>query len=101
MRQGDVTIGAHRLILGKAEAVLPTLDDASVQLICVDPPYFKTKMEYQGEKVLWDRQWKTRDAYLSWLRGLAKEWQRILAPNGSVYCFASPQMACVGGSDTE
>ena len=41
----------------------------------------------------WDRQWKTREAYLSWLRGLAKEWQRILTPNGSLYCFASPQMA--------
>ena len=37
MSRSDVTIGGHTLILGKAEDVLPTLDDASVQLI-VTPP---------------------------------------------------------------
>ena len=83
----DLTIGSCRLIHGRAEEVLPTLPEASVQLICVDPPYRNVKAE------AWDRQWKTRDAYLNWLRGLAKEWQRILTPNGSLYCFASPQMA--------
>ena len=67
--------------------ILPMLADASVQLLCVDPPYMNVKAE------AWDRQWKTREAYLAWLRGLAKEWQRILTPNGSLYCFASPQMA--------
>ena len=83
----EVMIGQCRLIHGRAEAVLPTLDTASVQLICVDPPYMNVKAE------AWDRQWKTQEAYLGWLRALAKEWQRILTPNGSLYCFASPQMA--------
>ena len=72
---------------GLAEDVLPMLPDASIQLICIDPPYMNVKAES------WDRQWATREAYLSWLRNLAKEWQRILTPNGSLYCFASPQMA--------
>jgi adenine-specific DNA-methyltransferase len=86
-------VGACRLICGDALTVLPTLDTASVQLILVDPPYFRVKTAYNGEAVSWDRQWRSREAYLAWLRTLAKEWQRILTPNGSLYCFASPQMA--------
>ena len=73
---------------GDALAILPLLASASVQLILVDPPYMGVK-----KAEAWDNQWPTRDAYLKWLRQLAMEWQRILAPNGSLYCFASPQMA--------
>ena len=72
---------------GDALALLPTLPAASVHLIVVDPPYRNMKSD------AWDRQWPTREAYLAWLRTCAKEWQRILTPNGSLYCFASPQMA--------
>ena len=82
-----VTIGSCILYRGKAEDVLPTIEDHSINLIVTDPPYMNVKPE------AWDRQWKTRKAYLSWLRSLAKEWQRVLTPNGSLYCFASPQMA--------
>jgi site-specific DNA-methyltransferase (adenine-specific) len=88
-----VTLGECRLIHGDALEVLPTLPSASVQLILVDPPYGGVKTSYQGEKVLWDRQWPTREAYLAWLRQMAKEWQRVLTANGSLYCFAAPQMA--------
>lgn len=83
----EVTLGSCRLIHGRAEAVLPTLAAASVQLLLVDPPYMDVKTE------AWDRQWKDRAAYLAWLQALAQEWRRILTPNGSLYCFASPQMA--------
>ena len=86
-------MGAHRLICGDALVALPTLPDASVQLVVVDPPYYQNKLEYLGEKLTWDRQWPTREAYLDWLRQLAKEWRRVLTPSGSLYCFASPQMA--------
>jgi adenine-specific DNA-methyltransferase len=89
----NVTLGDCRLIHGDALEVLPTLPSASVQLILVDPPYGGVKTSYQGEKVLWDRQWPTRETYLAWLRQMAKEWQRVLTPNGSLYCFAAPQMA--------
>src|ERR1043166_4860448 len=82
-----VTIDHQQLICGDALAVLPTLPSASVHLILVDPPYFRMLAD------AWDRQWPTRDAYLAWLRQLAQEWQRLLTPNGSLYCFASPQMA--------
>jgi adenine-specific DNA-methyltransferase len=88
-----VTIDTCALYQGDALAILPTLPPASVQLLLCDPPYFKTKMDYLGERLTWDRQWPTREAYLAWLRQLAKEWQRVLTPAGSLYCFASPQMA--------
>jgi len=89
----DVTLGQARLMCGSAEDVLPTLEAASVQLILVDPPYYRTKLTYQGQSLAWDRQWKDRAAYLAWLHALAQEWRRLLTPNGSLYCFASPEMA--------
>lgn len=86
-------VGDFTLYCGVVEDLLPTLPNASVQLIIADPPFCNYKTAYAGEKLTWDRQWPTREAYLSWLRGIAKEWQRVLTPNGSLYCFASPQMA--------
>lgn len=81
------------VICGDAREVMALLEPGSVQLILVDPPYYKVKFDYQGETLLWDRQWPTREAYLAWIRRLAQEWQRVLTANGSLYCFASPQMA--------
>ena len=88
-----IQIDNNTLFLGDALNVMQSFSDASINLILVDPPYFQTKLSYRGQRIAWDRQWPTRDAYLAWLRQLAKEWQRILAPNGSLYCFAAPQMA--------
>jgi adenine-specific DNA-methyltransferase len=69
--------------------------DNSVSLIVTDPPYYKVKGE------AWDRQWDTAEGFLSWVRDLCAEWHRVLAPNGSLYIFASPKMAarveCVVG----
>lgn len=76
-----------RLDHAKAEEWLPTLADASVDLVLVDPPYFRVKDEP------WDRQWDTAAGFLAWLDGLAAEWRRVLRPNGSLYVFASPQMS--------
>jgi adenine-specific DNA-methyltransferase len=64
------------------------LPDSSVDLIVADPPYMDVKMDQE-----WDRQWKTRDDYLVWIGELCKTWMRVLKPNGSLYVFASPQMA--------
>lgn len=41
----------------------------------------------------WDKQWADPQKYLDWLDKIAEQWQRILKPNGSLYCFASPRMA--------
>jgi adenine-specific DNA-methyltransferase len=63
------------------------LADNSVDLIATDPPYYKVK----GEQ--WDRQWSTAEGFLSWLDLVLTELHRLLKPNGSLYMFASPQMA--------
>ena len=76
-----------RLECGDALNVARSLPDNSVNLIVTDPPYFRVKGEW------WDRQWDTAAGFLAWLGEHLDEWQRILAPNGSLYVFASPRMA--------
>jgi site-specific DNA-methyltransferase (adenine-specific) len=63
------------------------MEDASVDLILTDPPYFRVKGE------AWDRQWDSEAAFLGWMGELCREWRRLLKPNGTLYVFASPRMA--------
>ena len=46
--------------------LLQSLDDKSVDLILTDPPYYKLS------DIDWDKQWKTKDDYLSWLEEIVK-----------------------------
>jgi site-specific DNA-methyltransferase (adenine-specific) len=75
------------LHLGDCLEVLRTMPDNSVDAVVTDPPYYRVKDED------WDRQWDNPEAFLAWLDQVAEQWQRVLKPNGSLYCFASPQMA--------
>jgi site-specific DNA-methyltransferase (adenine-specific) len=75
------------IINGDCIEAMATLPDNCIDLICTDPPYFKVKKEW------WDRQWDKPQGFLDWLDSVAKQWQRILKPNGSLYCFASPKMS--------
>jgi site-specific DNA-methyltransferase (adenine-specific) len=75
------------IIHGDALEEMEKMADNSAALILVDPPYFRFKA------LDWDRQWETKADYLAWIGKLCEQWQRILNPNGSLYCFASPQMA--------
>ena len=76
-----------KLLLGDCLEVMRTVPDASVDAVVTDPPYYRVKDEE------WDRQWDDPAAFLAWLDQVAEQWQRVLRPNGSLYCFASPQMA--------
>ena len=67
--------------------VMSEMKENSINLIATDPPYYKVKNEP------WDNQWDTAEGFLSWVDELCRHWARILAPNGSLYVFASPQMA--------
>lgn len=73
--------------LARCEEFAASLPDGSVNLLWLDPPYFRVVDE------AWDRAWKTEAAYLEWLRGVVCEACRVLARNGSLYLFASSQMA--------
>ena len=77
----------HTILNGDCLTLLPTLADNCVDLIITDPPYSGVKKEK------WDRQWKTTDDYLAWLRLVLIQCQRVLKANGSLYLFASPQMS--------
>ena len=75
------------LIQGDCLEVMAGMADNSVDAIITDPPYFKVKGEW------WDRQWNTSEGFIEWIGQLCQQWERILAPNGSLYVFASPKMS--------
>lgn len=75
------------ILEGDCLELMQKLADNSVDLIATDPPYFRIKSD------AWDRQWDKPTAFLGWLDTVLAELHRILKPNGSLYLFASPQMA--------
>lgn len=54
-----------------------------------DPPYHTTKKR----NIYGDTFFRQDADYLAWIAEYAKEWKRILKPNGSVFCFCSAAMA--------
>jgi len=76
----------NKVIQGDCLEVMKDIPDSSIDLVVTDPPYFKIKNEG------WDRQWDKPEAFLKWLDSIVEQWARVLKPNGSLYCFASPQM---------
>jgi site-specific DNA-methyltransferase (adenine-specific) len=83
----------NQLLQGDCLEVMRELPDNSVDLICTDPPYFKVKSRGDDKFNWWDHQWDKPEGFLAWIDQLAAQWARILKPNGSLYCFASPRMA--------
>lgn len=75
------------LIHGECLSHMSTMEANSVDAIVTDPPYFGVKDDD------WDNQWKDAAHFIEWIGELSEQWQRILKPNGSLYCFASPKMA--------
>ena len=63
--------------------LLKDIPDNSIDLICVDPPYFKIV------KNDWDNQWKTEEEYLNWCKEWTKECFRILKPNRCFYVWGT------------
>lgn len=78
-------IGNATLYLGDCRDILPTLP--KVDAVITDPPYFKVLNEY------WDNEWDTPEAFLSWMGEVVGMLADRMAQNGSLYLFASPQMA--------
>lgn len=78
---------SNQIIQGDCLEIMKSMPDNSVDLVLSDPPFHKVKKE------AWDRQWSSDDAFLSWIDQIAEQWARLLKPNGSLYCFASPKMS--------
>ena len=83
----------QKLILRQLDCLdlLKTIDDNSIDLVAIDPPYFRVKADD------WDRQWNSQAAFLTWLDQVVKEYARVLKPTGSLYLFCGPYLA----SETE
>jgi DNA modification methylase len=71
----------NRITLGDCFDVLPFIPDKSVDLILIDPPYYRVVSED------FDKQWKTMGDYQEFVEKLAVQFQRILKANGSFLCF--------------
>ena len=74
---------------GDSLALLRAMPSHSISLILTDPPYHSTKKQnIYGDTAF------TEDAhYLEWMTEYAREWRRVLKPNGSLYCFCATAMA--------
>jgi adenine-specific DNA-methyltransferase len=88
-RWQDVLSGSARwaVVYSEALALLDSLPESSVNLCAIDPPYYRVKDE------AWDRAWDHPAAFVAWIGELCQRIRRVLAPNGSLYLFASPQMS--------
>ncbi len=64
-------------------ALLKQLPDKSVDLVLVDPPYFRIVADK------WDRQWKSEAEYLAWCREWATEANRVLKEGGCFYVWGT------------
>jgi site-specific DNA-methyltransferase (adenine-specific) len=104
---GESTPSSNRVVLADNLSVLPTLADASVDLIYVDPPFntgkrqtlqrLQTVRDEGGDRVgFGGRRYQTRrlgahsfldafDDYLEFLEPRLCEMRRILRPSGSLY----------------
>jgi DNA modification methylase len=73
------------IVLHHADAVeyLKTMPDESVDLILIDPPYFRVV------KNSWDHAWKNMTEYLNWTKEWATESLRVLKPTGNLYLWGS------------
>lgn len=69
------------VLVADVAEVLPSLADASFDLVMADPPYYKVVGE------TWDRQWKTPADYAAWCLSWVLEIPRVLRPNGHLWVW--------------
>ncbi len=86
-----VVLSASRALVAEGDslALLGRLPGHSVSLILTDPPYHATKKQ----NVYGDTAFAEDQHYLNWMANYANEWQRVLRPNGSLFCFCDSSMA--------
>lgn len=75
--------------LGDSLEIMKSIPDHSISLILTDPPYHVTKKS----NIYGDQAFKENQHFIDWMEEFAKEWARILKPNGSLFCYCAPGMA--------
>ncbi len=71
----------NQIVLGDCIEELKKIPDRSVDLIILDPPYWKVINEH------WDYQWRTESDYAKWCFEWFTELSRITKISGSLYLF--------------
>ena len=69
------------IIEGDAVEELKKMPDHSVDLVILDPPYWKVVAQK------WDFQWRTEEDYAEWCKLWFTELSRVIKRSGSVYLF--------------
>jgi len=75
------TVDKNIFILGDSVAELKKMPSRSVDLIILDPPYWKVISEK------WDYQWRTKSDYAKWAEEWINEVGRVVKLSGSVFIF--------------
>lgn len=92
MSSNNYQDGGHTIIQGDSLEVLRhQIEDQSVDLVFLDPPYNigKRFSEFQDK-------WKSDEQYLNWIYPVIDECIRVLKPQGTLYLMASTQaMPCL------
>ena len=70
----------NKIICGDCLIEMGKIDDKSINLIIIDPPY------NIGKDKTWDV-WKHQTEYVDWMGKVFKECERVLKDNGSFYFF--------------
>jgi DNA modification methylase len=70
-----------KIVIGDCVEKLKEIPDHSIDLIILDPPYWKVI----GEE--WDYKWRTIDDYVAWCRQWLPELGRVIKYSGSMYLF--------------
>ncbi len=71
----------NKIIHGDCIDILKNIPDKSVDLIILDPPYWKVVQQK------WDYQWRTEEDYLQWCLNWFPEIARVIKLSGSLYLF--------------
>ena len=70
----------NKIICGDCLELMKEIDDKSIDLVCIDPPY-NISIDKR-----WDK-WKTVEKYVEFMGSVFLEIQRVLKDNGSLYFF--------------
>ncbi|MBL1211497.1 site-specific DNA-methyltransferase [Geminocystis sp. GBBB08] len=71
----------NKIIHGDCIEILKNIPDKSIDLIILDPPYWKVIQQK------WDYQWRTEEDYLQWCLNWFPEIARVIKLSGSLYLF--------------
>ena len=88
--EGDIYYSQESSIIinGDSLTFLQKIPDQTISLILTDPPYHSTKKN----NIVNDKAFTTDEQFIEWIEQYAKEWKRILRPNGSIFMFCSSCM---------